>query len=183
MSKNINVNPDHYKVAGRERPGEDIVQEEHKARFSEVQGEVKGEFARRAQQRSEALDAMRKGSKGAGQAELFSANEAGATRGGTSKKKSAGGKKKASTASTKGGRSSSSGTRAAGKRRAAGKKSAASQEAAAPKRSVVPKRKKRASKKSAKKSIAGRGGVTAKRPGSAKARTAGARSTRPAPKK
>lgn len=26
MSKNINVNPDHYKGAGRERQGEDIVQ-------------------------------------------------------------------------------------------------------------------------------------------------------------
>lgn len=26
MSKKINVNPDHYKVAGRERQGEDIVQ-------------------------------------------------------------------------------------------------------------------------------------------------------------
>ena len=27
MSKNINVNPDHYKVAGRERQGEDVVHE------------------------------------------------------------------------------------------------------------------------------------------------------------
>ena len=25
MSKHINVNPDHYKVAGRERPGKNIV--------------------------------------------------------------------------------------------------------------------------------------------------------------
>ena len=25
MSKHINVNPDHYKVAGRERQGEDVV--------------------------------------------------------------------------------------------------------------------------------------------------------------
>ena len=30
MSKRINVNPDHYKVAGRERPGEDVVHERHK---------------------------------------------------------------------------------------------------------------------------------------------------------
>lgn len=30
MSKNINVNPDHYKVAGRERPGEDIVHSEER---------------------------------------------------------------------------------------------------------------------------------------------------------
>ena len=30
MSKNINVNPDHYKVAGRERPGEDVVHSEQR---------------------------------------------------------------------------------------------------------------------------------------------------------
>jgi hypothetical protein len=30
MSKNINVNPDHYKVAGRERQGEDILHQKHK---------------------------------------------------------------------------------------------------------------------------------------------------------
>jgi hypothetical protein len=30
MSKNINVNPDHYKVAGRERQGEDVVHEVEK---------------------------------------------------------------------------------------------------------------------------------------------------------
>jgi hypothetical protein len=31
MSKNINVNPGQYKVAGRERQGEDIVHERQKA--------------------------------------------------------------------------------------------------------------------------------------------------------
>jgi hypothetical protein len=30
VSKRINVNPDHYKVAGRERQGEDIVHGRHK---------------------------------------------------------------------------------------------------------------------------------------------------------
>jgi hypothetical protein len=30
MSKNINVNPDHYKVAGRERPGEDVNHQQNK---------------------------------------------------------------------------------------------------------------------------------------------------------
>lgn len=30
MSKNINVNPDHYKSAGRERPGEAIQHERNK---------------------------------------------------------------------------------------------------------------------------------------------------------
>ncbi|MGH9313103.1 MAG: hypothetical protein ACRD09_12730 [Vicinamibacterales bacterium] len=34
MSKSINVNPDHYKVAGRERQGEDIVHERQKAVLS-----------------------------------------------------------------------------------------------------------------------------------------------------
>jgi hypothetical protein len=33
MPKN-NVNPDHYKVAGRERPGEDIPQTQQKERLS-----------------------------------------------------------------------------------------------------------------------------------------------------
>ena len=33
MSKNINVNPDHYKVAGRERQGEDIVHEDQRSTF------------------------------------------------------------------------------------------------------------------------------------------------------
>jgi hypothetical protein len=33
MSKNINVNPDHYKTAGRERPGQDIPQEVRKQQF------------------------------------------------------------------------------------------------------------------------------------------------------
>jgi hypothetical protein len=30
MSKNINVNPDHYKVAGRERQGEQVIHEVEK---------------------------------------------------------------------------------------------------------------------------------------------------------
>jgi hypothetical protein len=33
MSKNINVNPDHYKTAGRERQGEDVVPELEKAKL------------------------------------------------------------------------------------------------------------------------------------------------------
>lgn len=46
MSKNNNVNPNHYKVAGRERPGEDIVPRRHKRRLTQnreaVQGKGKG---------------------------------------------------------------------------------------------------------------------------------------------
>jgi len=30
MSKHINVNPDHYKTAGRERPGKDVLVEQEK---------------------------------------------------------------------------------------------------------------------------------------------------------
>ena len=36
MSKNNNVNPGQYKVGGRERVGEDIVQKDHKERFAKT---------------------------------------------------------------------------------------------------------------------------------------------------
>jgi hypothetical protein len=36
MSKRINVNPDHYKTAGRSRQGEDIVHERQKAALSKT---------------------------------------------------------------------------------------------------------------------------------------------------
>lgn len=36
MSKKVNVNPDHYKTAGRERQGDDIVQEIHKQKFAQA---------------------------------------------------------------------------------------------------------------------------------------------------
>jgi hypothetical protein len=35
MSKKNNVNPDHYKTAGRERQGEDIVHEVYKRQFTQ----------------------------------------------------------------------------------------------------------------------------------------------------
>lgn len=37
MSKKNNVNPDHYKVAGRERQGEGIVHSEHKKELANKQ--------------------------------------------------------------------------------------------------------------------------------------------------
>lgn len=37
MSKKINVNPDHYKVAGRERQGEDIVQSIQRQAYAQQQ--------------------------------------------------------------------------------------------------------------------------------------------------
>ena len=37
MSRNINVNPGHYKVAGRERQGEDIIQQDQKQLYASQQ--------------------------------------------------------------------------------------------------------------------------------------------------
>jgi hypothetical protein len=42
MSKNNNVNPGQYKVAGRERQGEDVVTAEHKAQLTQAQPDKKG---------------------------------------------------------------------------------------------------------------------------------------------
>lgn len=36
-----NVHPDHYKVAGRERQGEDILQEEHKQRYRQYEASLR----------------------------------------------------------------------------------------------------------------------------------------------
>ena len=38
MSRHINVNPGHYKVAGRERQGEDIIQAQQKQAYSHSAG-------------------------------------------------------------------------------------------------------------------------------------------------
>lgn len=37
MGTKNNVNPDHYKTAGRERPGQDVVQEIHKQKYTQAQ--------------------------------------------------------------------------------------------------------------------------------------------------
>ena len=39
MGRKNNVNPNHYKEEGRERPGQDIVQEIHKQKFTQAQTE------------------------------------------------------------------------------------------------------------------------------------------------
>jgi hypothetical protein len=41
MSKRINVNPDHYKTAGREPPGKGITQEVFKQQFAQTQRQEK----------------------------------------------------------------------------------------------------------------------------------------------
>ena len=41
MSKNNNVNPGQYKVAGRERQGEDIVQDREKVKASMAENQVR----------------------------------------------------------------------------------------------------------------------------------------------
>lgn len=48
MSKNNNVNPGQYKVAGRERPGEDVVAAEHKARLTQAQPDKKATVSPKA---------------------------------------------------------------------------------------------------------------------------------------
>lgn len=40
MSKKNNVNPDHYKTRGRERQGEDILQEVHKQEYAQAQAKI-----------------------------------------------------------------------------------------------------------------------------------------------
>ena len=55
MSKRINVNPDHYKVAGRERQGEEVVASEERQKFVKVQHDL----AARAEQRNRSLEAMK----------------------------------------------------------------------------------------------------------------------------
>jgi len=42
MSKNINVNPDHYKVAGRERQGENVVHEIEKRQVKTLRRQERG---------------------------------------------------------------------------------------------------------------------------------------------
>lgn len=42
MSKKINVNPDHYKVAGRERQGEDIPADREKRALSQAKAGSRG---------------------------------------------------------------------------------------------------------------------------------------------
>ena len=42
MGKKNNVNPDHYKTAGREKPGQDIVQEIHKQKLAQGQENENG---------------------------------------------------------------------------------------------------------------------------------------------
>jgi hypothetical protein len=62
MSKNINVNPDHYKTAGRERQGENIVPELEKQRLA-----VEAEANRRRRKRGAAAkpdDPSRPGARG-----------------------------------------------------------------------------------------------------------------------
>jgi hypothetical protein len=46
MSKRINVNPDHYKVAGRERPG-DAVPRARRPRANEVEARERWERTRK----------------------------------------------------------------------------------------------------------------------------------------
>jgi hypothetical protein len=48
MSRKINVNPDHYKVAGRQRQGENIVQERQKLAYTKADRRGRGGKGARA---------------------------------------------------------------------------------------------------------------------------------------
>ena len=37
MSQKSNVNPDHYRIAGRDRPNENVVHDDHKQEYSQAQ--------------------------------------------------------------------------------------------------------------------------------------------------
>jgi hypothetical protein len=51
MSKNNNVNPGQYKVAGRERPGQDIAAKRHKVAESVKAHELKQQRGRQSKNR------------------------------------------------------------------------------------------------------------------------------------
>jgi len=58
MSKQINVNPGQYKVAGRTRQGEDVVHDRQRRRLSEAEAEERQRAARarpRTRRKSQAM--------------------------------------------------------------------------------------------------------------------------------
>jgi hypothetical protein len=57
MSKNINVNPDHYKVAGRERQGENVVHEIEKRQVKSLRRDERGVGRRQRQNASDTAHA------------------------------------------------------------------------------------------------------------------------------
>jgi len=62
MSKNINVNPGQYKVAGRERMGENLGQE--RAKQEMVKNRESGATPKRASKRNEILSGRSRGKAG-----------------------------------------------------------------------------------------------------------------------
>ncbi|MGH9766891.1 MAG: hypothetical protein ACREAB_05585 [Blastocatellia bacterium] len=59
MSKKNNVNPDHYKTAGRERQGEDIIHDVYKRRYTQSKsntGAHAGNFIPGAQEEERVLE-------------------------------------------------------------------------------------------------------------------------------
>ena len=41
MGKKNNVNPNHYKTAGRDRPGDNLLQQEHRHALTQAQAELR----------------------------------------------------------------------------------------------------------------------------------------------
>jgi len=66
MSKKNNVNPDHYKIAGRERQGEDIIHDVYKRRYTQSKSGVgphQQNFIPGAQHEEEANETERRSDK------------------------------------------------------------------------------------------------------------------------
>ena len=67
MSSKNNVNPDHYKTAGRERPGEDIVHDVYKRRYTQSRANAGGRqrnFIPGAQEEEAIIEAEREKGEG-----------------------------------------------------------------------------------------------------------------------
>jgi len=63
MSKHINVNPGQYKVAGRERPGEDIPEPQRSHGAGGADNEAKERWVRKQQKQVEKRGSTGKGTK------------------------------------------------------------------------------------------------------------------------
>lgn len=168
MSKNINVNPDHYKVAGRERQGEDIVQQRHKTRYAKAQHELD----ERAQQRSESLQGMaERATAQGGEGEHFDREAARPPRsgGGAPRGETAGGRAPGRTTGTRSAAKKTAAKKRPTRKRGVPKKKAASKKKAATRSPAASKT--RAGKTAAKRAPGRRKAAsrsTSKRPTSAK---------------
>ena len=58
MGKKNNVNPNHYKTAGRDRPGDNLLQHQHRLDFTQAQAELRREATEMTMDAQQASDAV-----------------------------------------------------------------------------------------------------------------------------